>query len=50
MKLLSSTYKNKSIEEKLMFIFSAKNLGKLIAVCVMFANMLPISVCKEKKS
>lgn len=42
-------YKNKSIEEKLMFIFSAKNLDKLIVVCVMCVNMPPTSVCRERK-
>lgn len=43
-------YKNKSIEEKLMFIFSAKNLGQTYRRYVMCANMLPISVCRERKS
>mgnify|MGYP002236465673 CR=1 FL=1 len=50
MKLLSMyLYKNKSIEEKLMFIFRQRIWGRLIGVCDMFVNMPLINVCKGEE-
>ena len=43
-------YKNKSIEEKLMFIFRQRIWGRLIGVCGTFVNMPLINACKGKKS
>ena len=39
-------YRNKSVQEKLMFIFSAETLGRCTGVCVMSVSMQASSVFK----
>lgn len=42
-------YKNRSIEEKLMFIFLPRAWHRPIDACAMYVNMLLISACKARK-